>query len=104
MRTASCYTNKVKIVAYAKNRKVNYQGGVAKNWEILQAALPCSPDFTVQNYVGIPIYCSQTNVCPAAIPLIEIYSGGNAQTQSPNIFSGGDVNTESVVILSGGNA
>ena len=50
MRTASCYTNKVKVVAYAKNRKVEYPGHVAKNWETLQATLPCNPDFTVQNY------------------------------------------------------
>jgi hypothetical protein len=50
MRSASCYTNKVKVVAYAKNRKVDLVGHVGKNWETLQAALPCNPDFTVQNY------------------------------------------------------
>lgn len=50
MRTASCYTNKVRITAYAKNKKVDLIGHVGKNWETLQATLPCNPDFTVQNY------------------------------------------------------
>ena len=62
MRTASCYTNKVKVTAYAKNTKVDYPGHVAKNWEVLQAALPCNPNFDIQNYIpNIP--CSKNPTC-----------------------------------------
>ena len=62
MRSASCYTDLRKTVAYAKNRKVQYPGGVAKNWETLQAALPCNPNFEVQNYaVGLP--CNYNPTC-----------------------------------------
>jgi hypothetical protein len=68
MRTASCYTNKVKITAYAKNTKVDYPGHVAKNWELLQAALPCNPNFTVQNYIPPPI-CSGPAACTQAPPV-----------------------------------
>ena len=69
MRSASCYTDLRRTVAYAKNRKVQYPGSVAKNWETLQAALPCNPDFTIQNYVGNPIYCGQTNACAILQPV-----------------------------------
>ena len=62
MRSASCYTNKVKITAYAKNTKVDYPGHVAKNWETLQAALPCNPEFTVQNYQPT-IACNYNPTC-----------------------------------------
>ena len=62
MRTASCYTNKVKIVAYAKNKKVEYPGGVAKNWETLQATLPCNPDFTIQTYAA-SLPCNYNPTC-----------------------------------------
>jgi hypothetical protein len=107
MRTAACYTNRVRIVAYAKNKKVNYPGGVAKNWETLQATLPCSPDFTVQTYVGVPIYCSQTNACAIAIPVVQppsstIYSGGGAGTESTTILSGGGAGTSSSIYSGGG--
>lgn len=107
MRSASCYTNLRKTVAYAKNKKVNYPGGVAKNWETLQAALPCNPDFTVQNYVGLPIYCGRTNGC--GIPILAepvspfIYSGGSAGTETTNLLTGGSVGTEFSSILSGGS-
>jgi len=69
MRTASCYTDLRKVTAYAKNRKVQYPGGVAKNWEVLQAALPCNPNFDIQNYVGVPNWCSQTNACATIVPI-----------------------------------
>lgn len=69
MRSASCYTDLRRTVAYAKNRKVQYPGGVAKNWETLQAALPCNPNFDIQNYVGVPIWCSQTNACATLVPI-----------------------------------
>lgn len=62
MRSASCYTNKVKTVAYAKNRKVDYPGHVAKNWETLQATLPCNPNFDVQNYV-VTMPCGTNPTC-----------------------------------------
>jgi hypothetical protein len=66
MRTASCYTNKVKITSYAKNKKVDYPGHIAKNWEVLQATLACNPDFTVQDYV-IPA-CRGPSSCPPPPP------------------------------------
>lgn len=108
MRSASCYTNLRKTVAYAKNKKVNYPGGVAKNWETLQAALPCNPDFTVQNYVAVPIYCRKTNGC--GVPILSdpvssfiLYSGGSAGTESTTLLTGGSVGTEFSSLLSGGS-
>ena len=50
MSSAACYTNRVKVVAQAKNTKVNYQGGEAKNRDSIYATLGCNPNFTVQNY------------------------------------------------------
>lgn len=71
MRSASCYTDLRRTVAYAKNRKVNYPGNVAKNWEILQAALPCNPNFDVQNYV-IPVCNGPTNCLAPPPPVTPI--------------------------------
>lgn len=71
MRSASCYTDLRRTVAYAKNRKVNYPGNVAKNWEILQAALPCNPNFDVQNYV-IPVCSGPTNCLAPPPPVAPI--------------------------------
>ncbi len=62
MRSASCYTDKVRTTAYAKNTKVQYPGGVAKNWEVLQATLPCNPNFTVQTY-AVVLPCNYNPTC-----------------------------------------
>jgi len=69
MRSASCFTDLRRTVAYAKNRKVQYPGGVAKNWETLQAALPCNPNFEIENYV-IPA-CNGPTSCPPPPPPVQ---------------------------------
>jgi len=79
MRSASCYTDLRKVVAYAKNKKVQYPGGVAKNWETLQAALPCNPDFTVQNYV---VFSCSSNSCTG--PNVPVDGGGETGPTGPN--------------------
>jgi hypothetical protein len=61
MRSAACYTNKVKVVAQAKNTKVNYPGGEAKNWDKMYATLGCNPNFAVQTYV-VPPECGQRKI------------------------------------------
>lgn len=53
MSSAACYTNKVKVVAQAKNTKVNYPGGEAKNNDKVYATLGCNPNFAIQNYVPL---------------------------------------------------
>ena len=73
MRSASCYTNKVKVVSYAKNKKVDYPKHIAKNWETLQATLPCNPDFTVQDYVIVN--CKKVCTGPTG-PIEDIGSTG----------------------------
>jgi hypothetical protein len=60
MSSAAAYTNRVKVIAQAKNTKVDYPGHVAKNSDTLKATLGCSPNYTIQNYVI-------TNMCKKCI-------------------------------------
>lgn len=57
MSTASCYVNKVRVLAEAKNTKVQYPGGVAKNWGQLYPAGPCNPNYQIILYQGRPCVC-----------------------------------------------
>jgi hypothetical protein len=57
MKSASCYTNKVRVLAEAKNTKVQYPGDVARNWFYLYPAGPCNPNFQVIQYTGRPCFC-----------------------------------------------
>jgi hypothetical protein len=50
MKSASAYTNRVRVTSEAKNRKVEQVGSVATNIGLLQATLPCSPDFSNIQY------------------------------------------------------
>lgn len=54
MSSAACYTNRVKVVAYSKNAKVNYPGNIANGSEPMLASLGCNPNFTVQVYTVPP--------------------------------------------------
>lgn len=54
MRSASCYTNKVKVVSYSKNTKVNYPGSIANGSQPLAATLGCNPNFAIQLYTVPP--------------------------------------------------
>lgn len=54
MSSAACYTNKVKVVAYSKNTKVEYPGNVAINSDPLFASLGCNPRFALQKYTVPP--------------------------------------------------
>ncbi len=60
-RSAGCYTNLRKIVAEAKNTKVEYPGNVAKNWNVLQPTINCNPNFQVIEYVQI-CNCTRTSI------------------------------------------
>ena len=102
MSSASCYTNKVRVTYEAKNTKVQYPKNIAHSPGFLYPVLNCNPDFSVLDYVIVK--CDKRSKCANIVPEIVIYSGGNAETESPNILSGGNENTESSNILSGGNA
>lgn len=54
MSSAACYTNKVRVVAYSKNTKVNYSGNIAVNSDPLYASLGCNPNFAIQRYTVAP--------------------------------------------------
>lgn len=54
MSSSACYTNRVKVIAQAKNTKVNYPGGEAKNFDPIYATLSCNPRFGVQKYLPPP--------------------------------------------------
>ena len=101
MRSASCYTNKVRVTYAGNNTKVQYPGNVAKTFNIYYPALGCSPNFSVFNYVNVR--CDVPCGIPAVIGT-PLYTGGDAQTESVDILSGGNEGTESTTILSGGNA
>lgn len=106
MTSASCYTNKVRVTYDGNNTKVQYPGDVAKTFNIYYPALGCSPNFdTIVYFKGCRYYrhrtCSQG---PPQPPETTLYTGGNAETEAPNILSGGNETTESSNILSGGNA
>lgn len=54
MSSAACFTNKVKVIAQAKNTKVEYPGNVGSNSDPLKATIGCSPNFSVQVYTPLP--------------------------------------------------
>jgi len=59
MSSSACYTNKVRVLAIAKNTKVEYPGKVAKNWGQLYPAGPCNPNYQILTYTGKPCICSR---------------------------------------------
>ncbi len=67
MQSAAAYTNKKRVIAIAKNTKVDYPGGVARNQGNLQPSIGCNPNFTPNNYiVGCRYYKGVT--CTNPIP------------------------------------
>lgn len=57
MQSAAAYTNKKRVIAIAKNTKVDYPGGVARNHGNLQPTIGCNPNFTRNNYfIGCRYY------------------------------------------------
>lgn len=101
MRSASCYTNKVRVTYAGNNTKVQYPGNVAKTFNIYYPALGCSPNFSVFNYVVSK--CHKPCGIRAVIGM-PFYTGGNVQTEASDILSGGNEGTETNTILTGGNA
>ncbi len=104
MRSASAYTNAIRIATTVRNNKVDYPGRIAKNFNSLNPVCPISPDFSKIEYVGIPLYCNTTNFCPEPKTPCEIYTAGNALTEEPNVLSGGDAYSNYPTLLTGGNA
>lgn len=50
MRSAACYTNKVRTESQARVTKVPYPGNIATNQNPLYASIACNPVFTVLSY------------------------------------------------------
>jgi hypothetical protein len=110
-RTASCYTNLIKIKAQAKNNKVDYPGHVAKNWNPLAPTLGCNPIFDEQNYIDIRELCQpkkSTIIQPECAfnyaEIVLIYSGGYSETEDPDHYDGGNNSNSTTVILDGGTS
>lgn len=64
MRTASCYTNKVRVETYARVTKVEYPGRLANNFVKDQAAIACNPNYIPIQYSVIrcgkkPSHCKK---------------------------------------------
>ncbi len=53
MSSAACYTNKIRIIAEAKNTKVEYPGKIGKNWNPLYSTLPCNSNYDILDYVKV---------------------------------------------------
>ncbi len=65
MQSAAAYTNKIRVIATAKNTKVDYPGGVGRNHGNLQSAIRCNPNFTPINYfIGCRYYKGVTCLNP----------------------------------------
>ena len=53
MRSASCYTNKVRVETFARVTKVQYPGNIANNYVKDEAAIACNPRFDVIQYLHV---------------------------------------------------
>lgn len=114
--SASCYTHRIKVKTQARNGKVQYPGGRAQ-FTPLNATCAINPNFTIINYVGIPIGCSTTlgSSCYVPSPVGnctptagQILDGGDSFepdiVTAICIFDGGLSSSNYTPILSGGNS
>ena len=95
--SASCYTHRIKVKTQARNGKVQYPGGRAQ-FTPLNATCAINPNFTIINYVGIPIGCSTTlgSSCYVPPPV------GNCTPTADQILDGLLSNSSATCILDGG--
>lgn len=107
--SASAYINRSRILAEARNRKVQYPGNIA-SLNTLLSAINCSQDFTVINYT-VPPKCYSliynAEICKPPAPICccpsGTLNGGNVTTESTNILYGGGVNSNYTTVLNGGS-
>ena len=112
--SAGAYINRIKVQSQARNVKVQYPGGKATNYNPLYATCSSNPNFSILNYVGIPIGCSTTlgSSCQPSSSCLptagEILDGGDSfvgeYVTAICIFDGGFSSSNYTPILSGGNS
>lgn len=108
--SAGAYINRIKVQSQARNVKVQYPGGKATNYNPLYATCSSNPNFSILNYVGIPIGCSTTlgSSCQPSSSCLptagEILDGLLSNSNATCIFDGGFSSSNYTPILSGGNS
>jgi hypothetical protein len=58
MNSSAGHTNRVRVIAEAKNTKVSYPGNVANNYNPIESAYGCSPVYQTITYFDIIKYCT----------------------------------------------
>jgi hypothetical protein len=109
--SASAYINRARILAEARNRKVQYPGNVA-SLNTLVNAINCRQDFTILNYTVPPKCYSLVYNADLCKPILEqptcccpsgTLNGGSVSTEATDILYGGGVTSNYSTVLNGGS-
>jgi hypothetical protein len=104
--SAAAYTNRVRTRAQARVKKVEYEGGIATNYNPLAATINCDPSFAVLDYSYGLCLCNPPPLpCVGlACPGVNVYYGGNSVISYGVDIVAGNAYTPSANILYGGNS